>query len=513
MRFSETAMERTVRVRAEWKHFCKTRDMSALEFETKFIKLTAQLERAGMPITDKEKHMCYLEKVGHPHSEMIRMDRRQRSDRSGGSTERLAETWEEAHAVLVEVEAIKAGTRMLLDPNNNVSASQERAGWRSEPNAGRSQGPPACNQMRDHGKCSYGDKCRFNHDPKVIAGAKKTAGKLCKFIRDPSLGECPNGKRCPFAHDPERVKRKEAPESGRQYECEQCEARFKTKEECQRHEKECSSMAGTIAPSDDWDSPVGLNRAYGMTSVVIGQKDSVDQRALVACLEPSTARGRKDSSQSDLELPGPGVSGWRAKAQGAADVVQLKVELATVTASAAQLVDELKAIKNEVAELRSALAIRNKESKKKVVLQSRATCLEPSADAEVVLQSRATCLEPSADADGQKPKRKVVPQSRATCLEPSAGADGQKPAETQVETKNISFPAEIPDTDLCEPALVRMRGEWELCEGLLQPVLRPEPWFKVASRQKRRNLRRKENRQMSRSHRLEGDCIGNGFWT
>jgi len=251
-------------------------------------------------------------------------------------------------------------------------------------------------------------------------------------------------------------------------------------------------MAGTIAPSDDWDSPVGLSRAYGITSVVIR---------------------RKDSSQSDLELPRPGVSGLRAKAQGAADVVQLKVELATVTASAAQLVDELKAFKNEVAELRSALAVRNKKSKKKVVLQSRATCLEPSADAEVVLQSRATCLEPSADADGQKPKRKVVPQSRATCLEPSAGADGQKSAETQVETKKISFPAEVPDTDPCEPEFVRMRGEWELCEGLLQPVLRPEPWFKVASRQKRRNLRRKENRQMSRSHRLEGDCNGNGFWT
>ena len=116
-------------------------------------------------------------------------------------------------------------------------------------------------------------------------------------------------------------------------------------------------MAGAIAPSDDWDSPVGLNRAYGMTSVVIGQEDSVEQRARVSCLEPSTARGRKDSSQSDLELPGPGVSGWRAKAQGAADVVQLKMELATVTASAAQLVDELKAVKNEVAELRSALAV------------------------------------------------------------------------------------------------------------------------------------------------------------
>ena len=100
-------------------------------------------------------------------------------------------------------------------------------------------------------------------------------------------------------------------------------------------------MAGTIAPS--WDTPVGLCSGNGIMSVVIGQEGS---------------------SQSDLELSGPGVPGWRAKAQGAADVAQLKVELATVTASAAQLMDELKAVKNEVAELRSELAARNKKHKK-----------------------------------------------------------------------------------------------------------------------------------------------------
>jgi hypothetical protein len=43
MRFAETAMEKRVRVRNEWKGFVFARDMSVLEFETRFIKLTAQL--------------------------------------------------------------------------------------------------------------------------------------------------------------------------------------------------------------------------------------------------------------------------------------------------------------------------------------------------------------------------------------------------------------------------------------------------------------------------------------
>ena len=52
-----------------------------------------------MPLSVEEKYMSYLERVGPEISEIIRLDRRQKSDGSGGNTERLAETWEEAHTV------------------------------------------------------------------------------------------------------------------------------------------------------------------------------------------------------------------------------------------------------------------------------------------------------------------------------------------------------------------------------------------------------------------------------
>ena len=40
MKFSETAMDKIVRVRTDWKNFHRTRQMSALEFGTKFIKIS-----------------------------------------------------------------------------------------------------------------------------------------------------------------------------------------------------------------------------------------------------------------------------------------------------------------------------------------------------------------------------------------------------------------------------------------------------------------------------------------
>ncbi len=40
MRFSETATEKTVRVRNQWRGFAMHKGMTALEFETKFIKYT-----------------------------------------------------------------------------------------------------------------------------------------------------------------------------------------------------------------------------------------------------------------------------------------------------------------------------------------------------------------------------------------------------------------------------------------------------------------------------------------
>ena len=321
MRFSETVMERTVRVRNEWKQFSKVRGMSALEFETKFIKLTAQLERIGFALSEKEKHMSYLEKVGMPISETIRMDRRQRPDRSGGTTERLAETWEEAHAVLVEVEAVKAGSRMLVDPPN-TSAPQNRAGGRGR----GSPAPFACHNMRDRGACKFGDECKFSHDPKVVEAAKDPAKradgrakKLCKYIKNPSLGECPDGNKCPFAHDPEKVKR--GGDMGKLYKCDHCEAMFKDKDKCVEHEKVCPHNPSRACPAsqsegDNWNMPVGLSPAYGygIQSFVVGEGKPWPKSGSQTCAV--VGRGGSD-------LPG-----WGADLQRAEENAQLKAKLA-----------------------------------------------------------------------------------------------------------------------------------------------------------------------------------------
>ena len=124
MQFAETAMEKQVRISQEWNGLAKSRDMSSLEFQTKFIRLTTQLEQIGMGLTRKSKYMSYLTKVGGPINETIRLDRRQRPDGAGGTSERLAETWEEAHAVLQEIEAVKSGSKILNDPLGLYSAGQ-----------------------------------------------------------------------------------------------------------------------------------------------------------------------------------------------------------------------------------------------------------------------------------------------------------------------------------------------------------------------------------------------------
>ena len=181
MQFSETAVEKQVRISTQWEAFSKTRGMTALEFSTKFIKFSTQLEEVGLGLSKAEKYMCYIEKVGADMAELIRLDKCQRPDRSGGTSERLPETWEEAHAVLMEREAARKGSKMLkeasyLDPpplpgKNDVPDvnSDEEIRIRG----GGSQHRTVCFNVRDKGTCEYGDRCKFSHDKTLIAQAKR----------------------------------------------------------------------------------------------------------------------------------------------------------------------------------------------------------------------------------------------------------------------------------------------------------------------------------------------------
>ena len=100
-------MERQFRLRREWDALAKTMHMTALQFEAGWEELLAGLEEAGLAKTEREKFLAYIEKLGPHLGEEIRKDRRPRPDGAGGSSTREARTWEEAHAVVIELEGIK----------------------------------------------------------------------------------------------------------------------------------------------------------------------------------------------------------------------------------------------------------------------------------------------------------------------------------------------------------------------------------------------------------------------
>ena len=104
--------ERQMRIRRNWGEFTKGH-LSALQFEARWEELTHELEEIGLGKSVLEKYLAYLEKVGAPYAEEIQKDRRPRPDASGGTTTRTPNTWQEAHAVVVESERVKAGSKAL----------------------------------------------------------------------------------------------------------------------------------------------------------------------------------------------------------------------------------------------------------------------------------------------------------------------------------------------------------------------------------------------------------------
>ena len=111
MKFMETGLEKQLRVRNTWNALSKTRNMSALQFEAEWEKALAEMVEVGLPQPPREKYLAYLCKIGSPMSDILRQDRRPRPDGAGGITNRLSETWEELHEILVEKENMAAGSK------------------------------------------------------------------------------------------------------------------------------------------------------------------------------------------------------------------------------------------------------------------------------------------------------------------------------------------------------------------------------------------------------------------
>ena len=109
--------------------------------------------------------MAYLEKVGQQSSEDIRRDRRPRDDKAGGTVIRPPETWEEAHAVLVEIEGLKAGSRAL--------DARIRGGGLTVGAQGAGKG--LCWSWRDYGKRDR-EGYDFDHPLEMKGVSKKRKG-------------------------------------------------------------------------------------------------------------------------------------------------------------------------------------------------------------------------------------------------------------------------------------------------------------------------------------------------
>ena len=195
-RFIETATEKQLRVSSEWHNLAKGKN-NALQFEAEWERIHAELEEVGLGKNKLEKFLQYITKVGPALSEMIRTDMRPRSDGSGGTTTRRCESWEEAHAVLVESETIKAGSRAFSSARAaGQTANQETmyntgafgdGGGKGTKGKGRGKGGKGkdgersqqpCYNWKEHGTCKYGDSCRFSHDPATTG--RSASGALTK---------------------------------------------------------------------------------------------------------------------------------------------------------------------------------------------------------------------------------------------------------------------------------------------------------------------------------------------
>ena len=180
MRFVETQVEKQSRILASWDDLHKGK-MAALQFEPQWEKVLAELEAVGLARTSQEVFLAYLRKTGEPLASEIRKDQRPWPDGVGATITRRAATWQEAHAIAVELESIKISGKALqkvsmpMYPygdaydghkgNKGKGKGKGKTGKQGGPPDGKGKGGKGiCFEMRDKNTCQYGDACRYSHD-------------------------------------------------------------------------------------------------------------------------------------------------------------------------------------------------------------------------------------------------------------------------------------------------------------------------------------------------------------
>ena len=134
MEFRESALEKQNRVENEYQNLTKG-NLSALQFLPQFESLTSEMDICGVGLSERQLLLGYLRKVGADQRREILKDRRLYSVPTGGpETMRAAATWREAHRILLEFDAIGAGTKALVAAVGGPPA-QTRADKRTPANA------------------------------------------------------------------------------------------------------------------------------------------------------------------------------------------------------------------------------------------------------------------------------------------------------------------------------------------------------------------------------------------
>ena len=97
---------------AEWEQLQKGRD-AAHQFEPRWESHITELSDVGLGKNPTELLLAYLQKVGKGMAAEIRKDQRPWPDGQGNSINRRVATWEEAHAVCIELESLAAGSKAI----------------------------------------------------------------------------------------------------------------------------------------------------------------------------------------------------------------------------------------------------------------------------------------------------------------------------------------------------------------------------------------------------------------
>jgi hypothetical protein len=182
MEFRETALERQNRVENEYQNLQKGK-LTALQFLPLFESVTSEMDMSGVGLSERQLLLGYLRKVGADYRRDLLKDRRMYPSVSGqAEVMRPVATWMEAHRVLLEVEAISAGTKALVaavdtggapDGGKASKAARKKSGAGSPPAVNAVGDPPGvCFRARDYGTCDR-DGCTFSHDAALLTKARK----------------------------------------------------------------------------------------------------------------------------------------------------------------------------------------------------------------------------------------------------------------------------------------------------------------------------------------------------